>query len=67
MVSFGTLGLRTGTMPRGFVWLTYASAAVLLLSISYSLWVALVFPVWVLVLSVYLLVHGIGDASQPPR
>lgn len=67
MFSFGTLGLRTGTMPRGFVWLTYTLAAVLLLSIAYSLWVALVFPLWVLGLSVYLLVQGIGAAPQPAR
>ena len=64
MFSFGTLGLRTGTMPRNFVWLTYLLAAVLLLSISYTLWVVLVFPLWVLALSVYLLVHGIGPATQ---
>ena len=37
MFSFGTLGLRTGAMPRSFVWLTYLLAAVLLLSISYTL------------------------------
>lgn len=67
MVSFGTLGLRTGAMPRSFVWLTYLLAAVLLLSISYTLWVVLVFPLWVLGLSVYLLVHGIGPAAQLDR
>jgi type IV secretory pathway TrbD component len=64
MFSFGTLGLRTGTMPRGFVWSTYLLAAVLLLSISYTLWVVLVFPLWVLALSIYLLVHGVGPAAQ---
>ena len=67
MFSFGTLGLRTGAMPRSFVWLTYLLAAVLLLSISYTLWVVLVFPLWVLGLSIYLLVHGIGPAAPPAR
>ncbi len=67
MFSFGTLGLRTGAMPRNFVWLTYLLAAVLLLSISYTLWVVLVFPLWVLGLSIYLLVQGVGPAAQLDR
>lgn len=67
MFSLGTLCLRTGAMPRGFVWLTYALAAALLLSIAYSLWVTLVFPLWVLVFSVYLLVRGIDAEPAPAR
>ena len=67
MFSLGTLCLRTGAMPRGFVWLTYALAAALLLSIAYSLWVTLVFPLWVLMFSVYLLVRGIGPEPELTR
>jgi hypothetical protein len=67
MLSFATLGLRTAAVPRGFVWLTYALAAVLLLSISYTLWVVLVFPLWVLLLSGYLLVYGIGGTAEAVR
>ena len=64
MISLGTLSLRTGALPRGFIWLTYALAAVLLLSIGITLWVTLVFPLWVLVLSVYLLLRGIDAAPE---
>jgi type IV secretory pathway TrbD component len=67
MFSVATLGLRTEAVPRSFVWLTYLLAAVLLLSISYTLWVALVFPLWVLLLSIYLLVYGIGAPAEPAR
>jgi hypothetical protein len=64
MISLATLCLRTGAMPRGFVWLTYALAGALLLSIAYTLWVTLVFPLWVLVFSGYLLVRGIGPQQE---
>ena len=48
-------------MRRGWAFLTYAMALVLLLSISYSLWVTLVFPGWVLAVSVYFLVLNLSD------
>jgi hypothetical protein len=66
MVSLGTLCLRTGAMPRGFVWLTYLLALVLLLATPYTLWVTIVFPLWVLAFSVYLLIHGLGPEREPP-
>jgi len=67
MISLATLCLRTGAMPRSFVLATYALALVLLLSIGYSLWAALVFPLWVLGFSLYLLWNGLGDAdTQAP-
>ena len=56
MISLGTIWLRTGLMQRGWAFLTYALALVLLLSISYSLWVTLIFPIWVLAVSVYFLI-----------
>ena len=56
MVSSGTIWVRTKLMPRWLVFLTYGLALLLLLSISLSLWVALVFPAWVFVISCYILV-----------
>jgi hypothetical protein len=56
MISLGTIWMRTGLMQRGWVFLTYALALVLLLSISYSLWLTLIFPLWVLAVSVYFLI-----------
>ena len=39
MISLGTIWLRTGLMHRGWAFLTYTLALVLLLSVSYSAWV----------------------------
>jgi hypothetical protein len=63
-------------MPRGLAFLTYALALGLLLSISSSLWVTLLFPGWVCVVSVYVLIlnlrslsrgyQGCAESSIPP-
>jgi len=55
MLSLGTLWLRTGALPRWVTFVTYAVALVLLFVISYSEWVALVFPAWAFAVSVFLL------------
>jgi len=55
MISLGTISVRTHIMPRWLALLTYGLAIVLLLSIGYSLWVTLIFPAWVLIISVYIL------------
>jgi hypothetical protein len=56
MISLGTIWWRTGQMPRWMVIITYILALALLVIINLSLWVALIFPTWVLVISVYTLV-----------
>jgi hypothetical protein len=66
MLSLGTIWLRTGLMLRGWAFLTYALALVLLLSIDYSLWVILIFPGWVLVVSVYILILNLRQPAQEP-
>ena len=63
MISLATIWLRTATMPRWLVFFTYALALVLLVSISLSVWFTLVFPAWVLMVSVYML---IGDLRKRP-
>jgi len=55
MMSLASLWVRTKVMPRGMAFLTYGLALVLLLGIGVSLWTALVFPAWVLLISVYIL------------
>jgi hypothetical protein len=55
MISLGTIWVRTHTMPRWLAFLTYGLALVLLVSIGYSLWVTLIFPGWVLIISIYIL------------
>jgi hypothetical protein len=52
MLSLGTIWLRTGLMPRWLVILTYLLAATLLLIINLNLWVTLIFPAWVMIISV---------------
>jgi hypothetical protein len=64
MMSLGTIWLRTGLMQRGWALLTYALALVLLLSVSFSLWVTLIFPGWVLAVSVYILILNIREQRQ---
>jgi len=59
MISLGTIWVRTRTMPRWLAFLTYGLALVLLVSIGYSLWVALIFPAWVLVISIYILANNL--------
>jgi hypothetical protein len=65
MISLGTISVRTRILHRGLALLTYALALVLLVSIGLSLWVTLVFPSWVLVVSVYILIMNLRrkDAS----
>lgn len=57
MISLGTIWLQTGVMHRGWAFVTYAVALLLLVSISFSLWVTLLFPGWVLAVSVYFMFY----------
>jgi hypothetical protein len=56
LISQATLWLRTGVMPRWMALLSYAVALVLLFIVTQASWVVLVFPAWVLLVSVYILV-----------
>jgi hypothetical protein len=56
MISLGTIWIRTRLMPRVFVVLTYALALLLLVSSNLTLWLILIFPAWVFVISVFILV-----------
>lgn len=60
MISLGTIWIRTGLMHRGWAIMTYGSALLLLVSIGYSLWVSLIFPVWVFAVSGYYLLRNRG-------
>jgi len=58
MLSLGTIWFRTQIMPRPIVIMTYFVALVLLLSISLNLWMTLIFPGWVFVISIIILVRN---------
>jgi hypothetical protein len=64
MISLATIWLRTGVMHRGWAFLTYVLALVLLVSIDYSFWVTLILPAWVLVISVYILVRNLHNRPR---
>jgi hypothetical protein len=64
MISLGTIWWRTGLMPRGWTVLTYTLALLVLVTINLSLWVTLVFPGWVLVISVTILIQNLNKQSQ---
>jgi len=59
-ISTATIGLRTGFMPRWIGLSGYAIAGVLLLAIGITPWVRLLFPLWILLLSVDTLVESLG-------
>jgi hypothetical protein len=63
MISLASIWLRTGLMHRGWAFLTYVLALVLLLSIDYSFWVTLIFPGWVMVISTIILIRNLH--TQP--
>jgi hypothetical protein len=67
MISLGTISVRTRIMPRLLTFLTYALALVLLFSIGLSLWITLIFPSWVFIVSVYILALNLrsqGEGAQ---
>ncbi len=64
MMSLATIWMRTRAAHRFWPLLTYALALVLLVTISFSVWVALIFPVWVFAVSLYLLFRGRQDQPE---
>ena len=55
VLSVSTVGIRTAAVPRWIAYLGYATALVLLVAAGEHKWVQLIFPVWVLLLSVVIL------------
>ena len=64
MISLGTIWLRTQTMARWFVILTYVLALSLILFVNFSLWVQLIFPGWVFAASVYFLIRRKAESVR---
>jgi hypothetical protein len=59
MISTCTLSIRTGIFPRWMAFLGYTMALLLLLSAGYFYWAPLAFPLWVLLVSVYILIANL--------
>lgn len=63
LISQGTLWLKTKVMPRWMALITYAVALVLLFILTQSLWVILLFPAWVMLVSVYILLTHLRSSE----
>jgi hypothetical protein len=59
MISTCTLAIRIGIFPRWMAFLGYALALLLLLSVGNLYWAPLIFPLWALVISVYVLLANL--------
>jgi len=59
MISTSMIALRTGIFPRWLALLGFALAILLLFSVGHLHWMPLVFPLWVLLVSVYILLVNI--------
>ncbi len=66
MISTCTLSLRTGIIPRWMAFLGLALALFLLLSLGYFSWATLVFPLWVLLISVHILMANLRKPKNEP-
>jgi hypothetical protein len=68
VLAISTILLRTRLAPRWLVTSGYAIAVVLLLTVGSFAWVELLFPAWILALSVYVLVTSLRSHAEvvPP-
>ena len=55
MIATATIGMKSATFPRWFAWTGYLLGMLLLLVVSFFDWVVLVLPVWVGVVSLFIL------------
>jgi hypothetical protein len=65
MISTATIWFRSGSMPRWVVVLTYLLALAQLVTLTLSLWLAILFPLWVLVVSLHFLIRSSGREPEP--
>jgi hypothetical protein len=66
MITTCTLSLRTGIVPRWMAFLGLVLALFLLLSTGSFYWAPLVFPLWVLLISVYILLANLRKSKGQP-
>jgi predicted RND superfamily exporter protein len=65
MLTTCTLSLRTQILPRWMVFLGFILALFLLLSLGSVNWAPIVFPMWILLISVHILLANLkGPISQ---
>jgi hypothetical protein len=64
MISTCTVSLRTGILPRWMAFLGLGLALFLLLSLGFFYWAPLLFPLWILLISVYILWENLGSTKR---
>jgi hypothetical protein len=64
-LSVSTVVLRTGALPRWVAWSGYVVALGLILAAGEHKWAQLVFPLWVLMVSVVILVTRPPERAEP--
>jgi hypothetical protein len=64
MFSTCTIGLRTAIFPRWVAFVGYSCGLVLLVVITNWKWIALLFPIWVLLVSVVILAAEFGGRPR---
>jgi hypothetical protein len=64
MISTSTISLRTGIVPRWMAFLGFALALTLLVSNTTIDGILMVFPLWVLLISVYILIDNLRGAPR---
>jgi hypothetical protein len=63
IITASTISLRTRAMPRWLALLGYVVALVLLLNVRTREWTALMFPAWVFVISIWILIQRFRQSS----
>jgi hypothetical protein len=63
MISTSTISLQIQCFPRWITFLGYVLALILLLSIGTIQWIPLAFPLWVLLISLYILAENLGQSE----
>ena len=66
MITTCTLSLRTGIFPRWMAFLGIVLALFLLLSIGFFDWSPVVFPLWILLISVHILLANLRRSTSEP-
>jgi hypothetical protein len=61
-----TIGLRTAVLSHWLSFVGFSFGLVLLLVITDFAWIALLFPLWVLIVSAFIFLSGFNDVSTSP-
>lgn len=64
MISTCTISVRTGIFPRWMTFLGYALALFLLFSLGFFAWASLVFPLWILLISMHILIANLRGSNR---